>query len=200
MGHEPLLTWVNCRLLCCHSAGMYVSLILLLYKSKKLILDITFTYHKIVTYQANFWNCIHGLAELNFTHFSLQTIGSQVAVKIVKNKHALPFKTAHFELEFGKGICRSSELVELGLKHKLVKKGGGAMYIYKDTGYRGKDALKSYLTENESVAKELELTLRQLMESETPKEEAENSPNDLPEEIVTSEASSEEELGAVNEA
>uniref|UniRef100_A0A0A9FSE9 IDP355 n=1 Tax=Arundo donax TaxID=35708 RepID=A0A0A9FSE9_ARUDO len=101
-----------------------------------------------------------------------ETIGSQVAVKIVKNKHAPPFKTAQFELEFGKGICRSSELVELGLKHKLVKKTGGAMYSFKDMGFRGKDAIKSYLTENESVAKDLEMTLRHLMEAEAPKEEA----------------------------
>ncbi|KAL6840030.1 hypothetical protein ACP4OV_029840 [Aristida adscensionis] len=130
-----------------------------------------------------------------------ETIGSQVAVKIVKNKHAPPFKTAHFEIEFGKGICRSSELLELGLKHKLVKKTGGAMYYFNDVGFRGKDALKSYLTENESIAKDLERTLRKLMETEAPLEEAEgDSPVDLVEEIVASETSSEEELAAAIEA
>ncbi|KAK3162743.1 hypothetical protein QOZ80_1BG0093200 [Eleusine coracana subsp. coracana] len=130
-----------------------------------------------------------------------ETIGSQVSVKIVKNKHAPPFKTALFELEFGKGICRSSELLELGIKHKLIKKGGGGMYTYNDIGFRGKEAFKSYLNENESVAKELEVTLRQLMETEAPKEEAEDSsPNEWPEEIVALETSSEEELAAVSEA
>jgi recombination protein RecA len=118
----------------------------------------------------------------------------------VKNKHAPPFKTAHFELEFGKGISRSSELIELGLKHKLIKKGGGGMYSYNDLGFRGKEAFKLYFNENESVAKELEMTLRQLMENEAPKEEAESdSLNDLPEEVVSPQTSSEEELGAVIE-
>jgi recombination protein RecA len=137
---------------------------------------------------------------LNDDRFYLQTIGSQIAVKIVKNKHAPPFKTAHFELEFGKGISRSSELIELGLKHKLIKKGGGGMYSYNDLGFRGKEAFKLYFNENESVAKELEMTLRQLMENEAPKEEAESdSLNDLPEEVVSPQTSSEEELGAVIE-
>ncbi|TVU36143.1 hypothetical protein EJB05_18060 [Eragrostis curvula] len=130
-----------------------------------------------------------------------ETIGSQVAVKIVKNKHAPPFKTANFELEFGKGISRSSELIEFGLKHKLVQKAGGAYYGFNDLKFCGKEALKSYLANNESTAKELEMTLRQLMETEATKEEAEDvSPNDLPEEILSPETSSEEEVAAVVEA
>lgn len=138
---------------------------------------------------------------LNDDCFYLQTIGSQVAVKIVKNKHAPPFKTAQFELEFGKGICRSSELVELGLKHKLVKKTGGSYYSFNDMTFHGKDNLKSYLTENGSVAKDLEMKLRKLMETEAPKEESESSsPSDLSEEIVAPETLSEEDLGAVVEA
>lgn len=139
---------------------------------------------------------------LNDNCFYLQTIGSQVAVKIVKNKHAPPFKTAQFEIEFGKGICRSSELVELGLKRKLIKKISGAYYSFNDITFHGKDNLKSYLTENESVAKDLEMQLKKLMETEAPKEqEAEGgSPSDLPEEIVTPETSSEEDLAAVVEA
>ena len=123
-------------------------------------------------------------------------------MKIVKNKHAPPFKTAQFEIEFGKGICRSSELVELGLKRKLVQKTGGAMYTFNDMSFRGKDNLKTYLTENECVAKDLEMKLRKLMETEAPKEqEAEDgSLSDLSEEIVAPETASEEDLAAVVEA
>ena len=123
-------------------------------------------------------------------------------MKIVKNKHAPPFKTAQFEIEFGKGICRSSELVELGLKRKLVQKTGGAMYTFNDMSFRGKDNLKTYLTENECVAKDLEMKLRKLMETEAPKEqEAEDgSLSDLSEEIVAPETSSEEDQAAAVEA
>ena len=123
-------------------------------------------------------------------------------MKIVKNKHAPPFKTAQFEIEFGKGICRSSELVELGLKRKLVQKTGGAMYTFNDMSFRGKDNLKAYLTENECVAKDLEMKLRKLMETEAPKEqEAEDgSLSDFSEEIVAPETASEEDLAAVVEA
>lgn len=132
----------------------------------------------------------------------MQTIGSQVNVKIVKNKHAPPFRTAQFELEFGKGISRSSELVELGLKHKLVKKTGGAYYSFNEKAFHGKDALKSFLTGNESIAKELEMELRRLIETEAPiKQEAEDDLlSDLPEETVRSDTSSEEDLAAVIEA
>jgi recombination protein RecA len=133
----------------------------------------------------------------------LQIIGSQVNVKIVKNKHAPPFRTAQFELEFGKGICRNSELFELGLKHKLIKKAGGAWYTFKEQQFMGKERFKSYLTANESVAKELEAELRRLIEVEEPKkQEAEDDLlDDLPpEEIARPEASSEEDLAAVIEA
>ena len=123
-------------------------------------------------------------------------------MKIVKNKHAPPFKTAQFEIEFGKGICRNSELVELGLKRKLVQKTGGAYYTFNDMNFRGKDNLKAYLTENECVAKDLEMKLRKLMETEAPKEqEAEDgSLSDLSEEIVAPETSSEEDQAAAVEA
>ena len=123
-------------------------------------------------------------------------------MKIVKNKHAPPFRTAQFELEFGKGICRSSELFDLGLKHKLIKKTGGSYYSFNEQQFHGKDNLKAFLTANESVAKELEAELRSLIETEAPKKpEAEDDLlGDLSEEVVRPETSSEEDLAALIEA
>ncbi|KAK4353597.1 hypothetical protein RND71_025791 [Anisodus tanguticus] len=51
-----------------------------------------------------------------------ETIGSQVLVKIVKNKHAPPFRTAEFELEFGKGISLEAELIDLGVNISSLQK------------------------------------------------------------------------------
>lgn len=48
-----------------------------------------------------------------------QITGRQVGVKIVENKRALPFRTAQFELEleFEKGNCKVTEIIELSIKH-----------------------------------------------------------------------------------
>ncbi|RRT39682.1 hypothetical protein B296_00040829 [Ensete ventricosum] len=88
------------------------------------------------------------------------TLGSNVFVNIVKNKHAPPFKTAQFELEFGKGISRESEMVELGCKHEFITK-RGAFYGFDGKSFRGKDALKRYLMENEGLREELTTKLRE---------------------------------------
>lgn len=89
-----------------------------------------------------------------------EAIGSQVHVKIVKNKHAPPFRTAEFELEFGKGISRESELIELGCKYKFVSK-SGSFFNMNGKNFHGKEAFKSYLSENESEREELMKLLRE---------------------------------------
>lgn len=93
----------------------------------------------------------------------MKTIGSEIMVKIVKNKHAPPFRTAEFELEFGKGICLASELIELGLKHKLIAKAGGAYYRLNGQSFHGRDAMKIYLSGNEEARLELMAKLREVL-------------------------------------
>ncbi|RZR72657.1 hypothetical protein BHM03_00015565 [Ensete ventricosum] len=107
----------------------------------------------------------YSFVRLNVRRFGLvkkgdETLGSNVFVNIVKNKHAPPFKTAQFELEFGKGISRESEMVELGCKHEFITK-RGAFYGFDGKSFRGKDALKHYLMENEGLREELTTKLRE---------------------------------------
>ncbi|OVA09719.1 AAA+ ATPase domain [Macleaya cordata] len=128
-----------------------------------------------------------------------ETVGSQVLVKIVKNKHAPPFKTAQFELEFGKGICRESELIELGCKHKFITKLGGAFYSFNDQSFRGKDAIKKYLAQNVDIREELMGKLREKLthtETDKAKESSETQEEDLPEEIVPPDVTDEEAITA----
>ncbi|KAL5700537.1 hypothetical protein ACHQM5_025966 [Ranunculus cassubicifolius] len=116
-----------------------------------------------------------------------ETIGSQVSVKIVKNKHAPPFKTAQFELEFGKGISLESELIELGSKHKIVKQAGGGNYTFNEHHLRGKDAFKKFLVENKDVRQELLDKLREKLifsDPEKVKESDSESPEDDPKDEV----------------
>ncbi|KAK9098691.1 hypothetical protein Syun_025736 [Stephania yunnanensis] len=130
-----------------------------------------------------------------------ETVGSQVLVKIVKNKHAPPFKTAQFELEFGKGISRESELVELGCKHKFITKAGGAFYNFNGQSFRGKDAVKRYLAENDDIREELMNKLRnKLMHNDSEKSresELESSDQEPREEPMSLDTTDEEVIAAV---
>lgn len=132
-----------------------------------------------------------------------ETVGSQVLVKIVKNKHAPPFKTAQFELEFGKGISMESELIELGSKHKFIIK-NAAYFNLNDQTFHGKDALKRHLLENPVVREELIEKLREKLiytESEKAKESETETPDEEPNvEIVPLDTADEEMIAAVVEA
>lgn len=58
-----------------------------------------------------------------------EVIGNETRVKVVKNKVAPPFKQADFDILYGEGISRESEIIELGVLHKLIEK-AGAWYSY----------------------------------------------------------------------
>ncbi|CAG7866730.1 unnamed protein product [Brassica rapa] len=126
------------------------------------------------------------------------TTGSQVAVKIVKNKLAPPFRTAQFELEFGKGICKVTEIIELSIKHKFVAK-NGTFYNLDGKNYHGKEALKKFLRLNESVQEELMAKLKEKLivdkESESEEEEEEEDSGRV---LVSSENTDDEEAPALD--
>ncbi|TYI48239.1 hypothetical protein E1A91_D13G233100v1 [Gossypium mustelinum] len=127
-----------------------------------------------------------------------ETIGSQVLVKVVKNKHAPPFKTAEFELEFGKGICREGEIINLATKHKFVTK-AGSFYTFNDQKIHGKEAFKNFLVQNESEREELATKLREkLLEVENKKErQGDISDGDASEEIISTDTTDEEAVTAI---
>ncbi|KAK8515471.1 hypothetical protein V6N12_075513 [Hibiscus sabdariffa] len=127
-----------------------------------------------------------------------EIVGSQVVVKIVKNKLAPPFKNAEFELEFGKGISREAEIIDLATKHKFVTK-AGSFYAYNDRKIHGKEAFKRFLAENESAREELATKLREkLLEADSIKErQTDISDGDTSEEIVLIDTTEEETLTAI---
>jgi recombination protein RecA len=89
-----------------------------------------------------------------------ETIGSETRVKVVKNKVAPPFKQADFDILYGEGISRESEIIELGVHHKLIDK-AGAWYAYNGEKIgQGKDNVRDYLKEHPKMAQEIEKKIR----------------------------------------
>lgn len=92
-----------------------------------------------------------------------EIVGNETRVKVVKNKVAPPFKQADFQIMYGAGISKESELVDLGVKCKLIDK-SGAWYAYKgDKIGQGKANAMKYLQENVSISQEIEQQLRGLL-------------------------------------
>ena len=101
-----------------------------------------------------------------------EVVGNETRVKVVKNKVAPPFKQAEFMSRYGEGISKEAELIDLGVKQKLVDK-AGAWYSYKgDRIGQGKANVMKFLKENPEIANEIETKIRQeLLLSKTMKAE-----------------------------
>jgi recombination protein RecA len=90
-------------------------------------------------------------------------IGSRTRVKVVKNKVAPPFQVAEFDIMYGKGISRTGDLIDLGLKHEIIGK-SGSWYTYGDTRIgQGRENAKAYLEEHPEMADEVEEKIRALL-------------------------------------
>ena len=94
-------------------------------------------------------------------------VGNHTRVKVVKNKVAPPFREAEFDILFGEGISRGSELVDLGVKFELIEK-AGSWFTYGDIRVQGKDTLKEYILNDPVLSEKLEAQIRDRMQSSRP--------------------------------
>ncbi len=85
-----------------------------------------------------------------------EVYGNHVRCKVVKNKVAPPFRTAEFDIIYGKGISKESEIIELGVKCGLLEKSGGWLSYNGEKLGNGKDKVRTVLCENKPLAEELE--------------------------------------------
>lgn len=92
-----------------------------------------------------------------------EVVGNETRVKVVKNKVAPPFKQAEFIIMYGEGISKQGELIDLGVKHKIVEK-AGAWYSYNGNKVgQGKSNSIKFLKENPEIADEIEGKLREML-------------------------------------
>ena len=91
-----------------------------------------------------------------------EIVGNRVKAKIVKNKVATPFKTAQYDIMYGKGISKEGDLVDLGVEMGILQK-SGAFLSYSDIKLgQGRENAKEYLRPHIDVAQEIEKKIRAL--------------------------------------
>ncbi len=87
--------------------------------------------------------------------------GNHVKCKVVKNKVAPPFKTAEFDILYGKGISKTGEIIDLGVKLGIIDK-SGAWFSYNGNRIgQGKDNARKFLEGDAAIAKEIEDKIRE---------------------------------------
>ena len=104
-----------------------------------------------------------------------EIVGNETRVKVVKNKVAPPFKQAEFQIMYGQGISKEAELIDLGVKQKLLEK-ADAWYSYNGERIgQGKANVVKYLKEHPEMAIDIEARIRaELLCKSKPTSESEN--------------------------
>ncbi|MBV9570854.1 MAG: recombinase RecA [Alphaproteobacteria bacterium] len=90
-----------------------------------------------------------------------EVTGNQTRVKVVKNKVAPPFKQVEFDIMYGKGISKTGELLDFGVKAGAVEK-SGSWYSHDGTRIgQGREAARNFLEQNKDIAGRIEAQIRQ---------------------------------------
>jgi len=90
-------------------------------------------------------------------------IGNRTKIKVVKNKMAPPFKTAEFDILYGKGINREGCIIDMAIEADVIQK-SGSWYSYNGEKIgQGKDNVRLYLQANPDVFATIEEQLKSKM-------------------------------------
>ena len=99
-----------------------------------------------------------------------EVVGNRTKVKIVKNKLAPPFKQAEFDIMYGEGVSLEGDLLDLGVRHKLVQK-SGSWFSYSDQRIgQGRENTKNFLKANPDLRGQLEREVRMTLGLRVPDE------------------------------
>lgn len=89
-----------------------------------------------------------------------EEIGNHVRVKVLKNKVAPPFRTAEFDIIFGKGICKIGNILDVAVNFGIVDKAGAWFSYNNEKLGQGREKSKEFLAENPDMLKEIEGKIR----------------------------------------
>ncbi len=97
--------------------------------------------------------------------------GNHVRCKIVKNKVAPPFKTAEFDILYGKGISRSGEIIDYSVTLGIIKKSGSWFSYNGERIGQGMEKVRQYIEANPELLAELDRKVRAMKDQISDPEE-----------------------------
>jgi recombination protein RecA len=104
-----------------------------------------------------------------------EMIGNRTRVKVVKNKCAPPFRSAEFDIVYGKGISREGSILDVAVDLGIVKK-SGAWYTYEGEQLgQGRENAKQFLVATPEMMVELDQRIRGILAT---KDEPLSDPDD----------------------
>lgn len=87
-------------------------------------------------------------------------VGSKTRVKVVKNKVAPPFKTAEFEIIFGKGISNSACILDAAVERGLIEKSGSWFSYNGEKIAQGREKAKAWLEAHPEIMESIQATVK----------------------------------------
>ena len=94
-----------------------------------------------------------------------EVYGSHTRCKVVKNKVAPPFKTAEFDILYGSGISKSSEIIDMAIQLEIIEKSGAWFYFEGDRLGQGKDNVRKFIESDKEFMDKLEALVREKVQS-----------------------------------
>jgi recombination protein RecA len=93
-------------------------------------------------------------------------VGNRTKVKVVKNKVAPPFKTAEFDIVYGKGVSRAGEVLDMAVELSIVNKSGSWFSYNGNKLGQGRDAVRDMIGTNPELFQEIETQIRKKVKTE----------------------------------
>ena len=98
-------------------------------------------------------------------------IGSRTRVRVVKNKVAPPFKSAEFDIMYGKGISKEGSIIDVATDQGILIKSGSWYSYNNDRIGQGRENAKVFLIQNPDIMDKIEREIKKQLDLDKHKSE-----------------------------